>query len=111
MSHVTCHTHQVKQVIVPALLGVNAPARGGCAAQNKLAQSRSLVRMCISMTAMMMSDADLVEVPHASRLEDEGVTAGPRVVTGPGARLLSLLGPSSYNNQREQENPGTNIIY
>ena len=63
------------------------------------------------MTAMMMSDADLVEVPHASRLEDEGVTAGPRVVTGPGARLLSLLGPSRYNNQREQENPGTNIIY
>ena len=54
---------------------------------------------------MMMIDADLVEVPHASRLEDEGVTAGPRVVTGP------RLSPSSYNNQGEQENPGTNIIY
>ena len=66
--------------------------------------------MGLSMSAMMMIDADLVEVPHASRLEDEGVTAGPRVVTGP-TRLLSLLSPSSYNNQREQENPGTNIIY
>ena len=61
------------------------------------------------MSAMMMIDADLVEVPHASRLEDEGVTAGPRVVTGP--RLSRLLGPSGYNNQGEQENPGTNIIY
>ena len=54
----------------------------------------------------MMNGADLVEVPHAPRLEDEGVTAGPRVVTGP-----RLLGPSSNNNQGEQENPGTNIIY
>ena len=59
---------------------------------------------------VMMNGADLVEVPHAPGLEDEGVTAGPRVVTGP-IRLLSLLSPSSYNNQREQENPGTNIIY
>ena len=58
---------------------------------------------------VMMNGADLVEVPHAPGLEDEGVTAGPRVVTGP--RLTRLLGPSSYNNQGEQENPGTNIIY
>ena len=58
---------------------------------------------------VMMNGADLVEVPHAPGLEDEGVTAGPRVVTGP--RLIRLLGPSSYNNQGEQENPGTNIIY
>ena len=57
----------------------------------------------------MMNGADLVVVPHAPGLEDEGVTAGPRVVTGP--RLTRLLGPSSYNNQGEQENPGTNIIY
>ena len=59
---------------------------------------------------MAMNGSDLVVVPHAPGLEDEGVTAGPRVVTGP-TRLLSLLIPSSYNNQREQENPGTNIIY
>ena len=60
---------------------------------------------------VMMNGADLVEVPHAPGLEDEGVTAGPRVVTGPYPRLSRLLGPSSYNNQGEQENPGTNIIY
>ena len=63
------------------------------------------------MVSMAMNGADLVVVPHAPGLEDEGVTAGPRVVTGPGPRLPGLLCPSSYNNQREQENPGTNIIY
>ena len=58
----------------------------------------------------MMNGADLVEVPHAPGLEDEGVTAGPRVVTGP--HRSRLLGPGgSYYNQGEQENPGTNIIY
>ena len=57
----------------------------------------------------MMNGADLVVVPHAPGLEDEGITAGPLVVTGP--RLSRLLGPGSYNNQGEQENPGTNIIY
>ena len=56
-----------------------------------------------------MNGADLVVVPHAPGLEDEGITAGPLVVTGP--RLSRLLGPGSYNNQGEQENPGTNIIY
>ena len=60
---------------------------------------------------MAMNGSDLVVVPHAPGLEDEGVTAGPRVVTGPGPRLPRLLCPGSYNNQREQENPGTNIIY
>ena len=53
LSEVTCVTNQVKQVIVPALLSVNAPARGGCAAQNKLAQSRSLIN-----TLVFINDCD-----------------------------------------------------
>ena len=35
-------THQEEQVVVASLLGVDAPARGGAAAQDKLAQPRSL---------------------------------------------------------------------
>ena len=35
-------THQEEQIVVAALLGVDAPARGGAAAQDELAQPRSL---------------------------------------------------------------------
>ena len=43
-----CETHQEEQVVVPALLVVNTPARGGGPAQNVLAKTRSLKRMCYS---------------------------------------------------------------